>query len=1643
MAKFRENQEKVFLDWVSSRGISGYRINGISANLSRLESFGKDSHIINCSIYTVNDTQLLWDIHQAASQAPQMRQRPWYLQSLLQDCELYIEYLNSKKSVGAVSKNNFKTEPQNNPETSLKVEVKTIKEPEIVPAQQRPIYTSNFYKIKDILCIEPLYFTYVGKKYEASNWKQLYIQLVRLFWQDYRLVLKSFLNKRITGRGGIDFASDNQANSMLEPQRIDNNLWVETKLSPADILNRIIYLLDNCPIDSGNLQVSYTKIGEKFAPTANLNEQSYSKLEQPQNNLETVSNTHTAEPQTEETASINDPELKQTDFALDLDPDKMEPVTLFYFDEEYQVKGWKELYAQVLSCLLEDYPRSLPSYLGQSVLQDGVINFAEAEGSRLMVEPKRIGSNFYAEMELDPISIYFVIISLLSLCNVDHCELKIVYTAVEDRSEEQAEKNIAEQPSAETFHHLAAEATEPVYTESTEESSQEEEITEEITQADRVQAESESAKIEEKPTEISSADSAAKVSVAQVQVANKTAFNKVTAVYNPMEVLIERVSKLENENLSLESKYLTLEAKYSDLEVKYSALESRCFSFESELQKSLAILNRLNDSLVAVSSVEASARAAENKVEPALPKVVQNLEEEKEPTVNKFISKPAEPKIAAHISEVKAAELEVSGAFKDTEQAEPQEGVEEAALEAVDNTAEVLEVDFNRGYDKSYCHTLIGTRPVNLFYFGTTYKASNWHNLYIQAIKCLIKSYRHIVDKYINNSFPHSNLIDLASEYNKVNNMRNPKEILPGIYLELGHFGAYGIVKRLKDLLDLCDVDYKNVKISYYHKRSDLPAVTVEAVDTTAEVLEVDFSKGYDFSYESELRYTKPIEISYFNRKFQAPNWCKLYIQIVKYLFEDYRHIVSQCINKKLTGSRRIDFADSKYGMRWPEEILPGLYLEVGNFGPYDVVKRLKCLFDLCGVDYENVKIFYRRKRPKLLAEQSAAAVQASAAQVDNSIKILEVDFNKGYDLSYKPLLWHTRPISFSYFEDKYEFDSWRKLYIQAIKCFVQDYFHILKDYANKKLPYLNRIDFVSEDQQYRLKVPVAVGSGLYVEVDHCRAFTVVKRLRSLLDLCNVDYDNVKISYRLPLESDSEQPVQPVEAELTAPAETAKLESQQKQVEPLEVKAAYAMPKFLTEDMMADDSKLLKAQFTQPTGSSFVSWSNSDKYVDEIEKVIEDLGQRNDYKISSGAAELNSKSKPVEPVEIKVVDAVAAVPEYSPKRTEPIKVTIPNESLYKPRVVVDKDALFKKKILDKVSEAELDGITSRKLAEIVSLPEYRVSDILSNLWEIVELNGKFYHEEAFSDYEEAANELEKIIEDLMQRNDQYIPIERLYDCARGRMSMFLNDNGIDDPKMVYDLAKHLFEEHCYHGKHYNFFDGAHIASIESKINSVLDLISRYFRQHKGVLSEDDLENYFKQLGLSSSPKTFMKLNEEHSPFLYCDYDQKTLMSVEAMSIDAYWLNRVAYALDKLFADLGNHVILRNIDYSWYDLLPELPKRNRWNAMLLQSVLGSYSTELRGARTVGAYIKYSRKNNLHSMVVSGSSSIQTFADVVAAWFVDTNQSSNRFDAEELRIKLERDKIIGENELSNRMCQVLDRDPRFVWNADSSVVNIIIK
>ena len=361
-----------------------------------------------------------------------------------------------------------------------------------------------------------------------------------------------------------------------------------------------------------------------------------------------------------------------------------------------------------------------------------------------------------------------------------------------------------------------------------------------------------------------------------------------------------------------------------------------------------------------------------------------------------------------------------------------------------------------------------------------------------------------------------------------------------------------------------------------------------------------------------------------------------------------------------------------------------------------------------------------------------------------------------------------------------------------------------------------------------------------------------------------------------------------------------------------------------------------------------------------------------------------------------------------------------------------------KNIEDVVLKADLNGIPVEELASEVGIPVLRAKKTVQKTSSIINVCGRLLHKGAFIDWDDIAEKLDSILEKLMLRNNGYVSDVQLYEYARLEMQMLLNDNDMDDQRKVYDLAEHLFSKECYKGTRYVFSNKTHISQTEESLSSKLDIMQKFAREEDGFFRESDLEAYLQSLGIkTASLRQQMRVYDEP---IFLFYDQGTYITSESIGINSNWLAKVKIAVGKLFDDVGDHIVLRDIQPEWFAMLPKLPAERQWTALLLQSVVYHYAKEI-GARTIYG-LATQTKDTLNAMLVSIDSEIQTFGDAVITVLIEERIDQRQFEAEELRRLLAYRGLIAGNELIWNMPKALPRDERFIWDADEQHVTINI-
>lgn len=130
---------------------------------------------------------------------------------------------------------------------------------------------------------------------------------------------------------------------------------------------------------------------------------------------------------------------------------------------------------------------------------------------------------------------------------------------------------------------------------------------------------------------------------------------------------------------------------------------------------------------------------------------------------------------------------------------------------------------------------------------------------------------------------------------------------------------------------------------------------------------------------------------------------------------------------------------------------------------------------------------------------------EPSASEYEETSRI---DFNGDFNLAY------SKPESFTYFDEQKPFgSSWTDLYVTFVATICEDYPHLLvpgMSFSNRN----SRVELARNDNySFMIDAKPVPGTDLMLETN-ISASNMADKIKFILDLCNVDYENVVITYK-------------------------------------------------------------------------------------------------------------------------------------------------------------------------------------------------------------------------------------------------------------------------------------------------------------------------------------------------------------------------------------------------------------------------------------------------------------------------------------------------------------------------------------------------
>lgn len=838
-----------------------------------------------------------------------------------------------------------------------------------------------------------------------------------------------------------------------------------------------------------------------------------------------------------------------------------------------------------------------------------------------------------------------------------------------------------------------------------------------------------------------------------------------------------------------------------------------------------------------------------------------------------------------------------------------------------------------------------------------------------------------------------------------------------------------------------------------------------------------------NFNSDINLTHSKPVSASYFDEEIIETSWRKLYLGTCLLLYKDYPHVFKKLCNKPVKNQSKVIVYSKKAIKRLtsPAELDDGYYVETHRSAT-ELVKNIKILLDECNVDYENLVIKYRQTdlmegdevpgMPKneisvtpdddstewIIKRLTELHLTFSDQRENNGFLWVVggdelVDFSKeckehGYRLLYRPYgcktyphesVWWTKnkPTPYTKAQPQNNNDSdiishsAPETPYQTSPVLEDSLLSLLQDDRYTTLRNaLKKNNIVTLEEFKRLNLWAFMNrNNLYSIGERQR---ICLELRNLLKARNTDNKPSALNLWKIITSNNEYSG-------TSPSDAL-----------LEYCRALAN-KFPLQFRDQVGRRISGTSYPllnrTPIHDNDLNMGNPDVYLDgslSAEKVlisakwISIMCKDDDPPLRITCDDNSSSEDPTKPI-TKKGDVDPRTPQVSD--THSTHTTEKEESKdEKHKDFPVASSSLQHQVEELVMSADLDGMTLNQLStKIPSASMVSLKHVRETSPSIVDIRDRLIHVDSFIDFEEGADQLEKLLDKLMHKNDGYVSSSQLYEYAKAEMTLFLNDNNINDERAVYDLAQHLFEKVIYHGKQYKFSGKAHISNFADDISSNLDVYKKYAANQGGIFSYSELVEYLGSMGLGTGNlRAQMRVYSE--PIFLC-YETGVFIYTDFMNIDTTWQSEMKKALSELLTEAGGHIILRDLPEEWLARLPSLPQNRSWTPLLLQSVLRWYSKEL-GARTISA-MEGQAADTLHTMLVTIDNPIQSFGDVVIAWLVETENEQRDFEAEELRRNLADAGIIQGNELLWNMPKALKDDERFAWDATGSHVKVEVR
>ena len=109
----------------------------------------------------------------------------------------------------------------------------------------------------DFINIIPTAIYYFGDLQRALGWVEAFLHIVRAMQDDYPSIIRGMVGYSFVDLGKVVLTSISGIDSLSKPVELNNRIYLETNLSPNEMVLIIRILMDRCNVDYNNVEICY------------------------------------------------------------------------------------------------------------------------------------------------------------------------------------------------------------------------------------------------------------------------------------------------------------------------------------------------------------------------------------------------------------------------------------------------------------------------------------------------------------------------------------------------------------------------------------------------------------------------------------------------------------------------------------------------------------------------------------------------------------------------------------------------------------------------------------------------------------------------------------------------------------------------------------------------------------------------------------------------------------------------------------------------------------------------------------------------------------------------------------------------------------------------------------------------------------------------------------------------------------------------------------------------------------------------------------------------------------------------------------------------------------------------------------------